>query len=114
MYDKKTFLGKHTADIVSAYMRFGFYEVNLGTFNIMDWKYSYTLDLSCPNRQTLEVSKNVKFIAVTTRASKLQVFKVGELRDLNQGLPRESIPFVKWLTREVLVQFTDFPKFGDL
>ena len=39
----------------------------------------------------LEVSKNVKYIAVTSRASKLQVFKVGELRDLNPGLPRESI-----------------------
>ena len=57
----------------------------------MDLKCSYALDLSCPNRQRLEVSENVKFIAVTSRASKLQVSKVGELRDLNPDLPRESV-----------------------
>ena len=57
----------------------------------MDWKCSYALDLSCPNRQRLEVSENVKYIAVTSRASKLQVYKVRELRDLNPALPRESL-----------------------
>ena len=57
----------------------------------MDWKYSYALDLSCPNKQRLEVSENVKCIPVTSRASKLQVSKVGELWDLNPDLPRESL-----------------------
>ena len=38
----------------------------------------------------MEVSKNVKNIAVTSRTSKLQVFKVWQLRDLNPRLPRES------------------------
>ena len=56
----------------------------------MDLKCSYTLDLSCPIRQRLEVSENVKFIAVASRASKLQVSKVRELQDLNLDLPRES------------------------
>ena len=31
------------------------------------------------------------YIAVTSRASKLQVSKVGELQDLNPDLPRESL-----------------------
>ena len=53
--------------------------------------YSYALDLPCTNRKRLEVSKNVKYIAVTSRALKLQVSKVGELRDLNLGLLRESL-----------------------
>ena len=35
--------------------------------------------------------KNVKYIAVSSRASKLQVFKVGPGRDLSLGLPRESL-----------------------
>ena len=52
---------------------------------------TYALDLSCPNRQRLEVSKNVKFIAVALRASKLQISKCRELRDLNPDLPRESL-----------------------
>ena len=39
----------------------------------------------------LEVSKNVKYIAVISRASKLQVFKVRPGPDLNPDLPRESI-----------------------
>ena len=52
---------------------------------------SYGLDLSCPNRKRLEVSENVKYIAVTSRASKLQVFKVRPGRDLNPGLLRESL-----------------------
>ena len=38
-----------------------------------------------------EVSENVKYIAVTSNASKLQVFKVWPGRDLNLGLPRESL-----------------------
>ena len=54
-------------------------------------KNSYTLDLSCPNRKRLEVSENVKYIAETSRASKLQVFKVRPGRDLNPGLLRESL-----------------------
>ena len=51
----------------------------------MDLKCSYTLDLSCPNRQRPDFSENVKFIAVTSRASKLQVFKVLPGQDLNPG-----------------------------
>ena len=51
----------------------------------------YTFDLSYPNKGRLEVSKNVKYIAVTSRASKLQVFKVRPGRDLNPGLPLESL-----------------------
>ena len=39
----------------------------------------------------LEVSKKVKYIAVTSRALKLQVFKVRPGRDLNPGLPHESL-----------------------
>ena len=58
---------------------------------LLDWTCNYALDLSCPNRKRLEVSKNVKYIAVTLRASKLQVFKVRPGRDLNPGLPRESL-----------------------
>ena len=69
----------------------------------MDWKCSYALDLSCPNRQRLEVSKNVKYIDVTSRASKLQVSKVQELWDLNPLLP-SLFPYVWWLTREAWVQ----------
>ena len=42
-------------------------------------------------RQRLEVSVNVKYIAVTSRASKLKVSKVRELRDLNPRLPCESL-----------------------
>ena len=57
----------------------------------MNPAYSYALDLSCQNRKGLEVSKNVKYIAVTSRASNLQVFKVWPGRDLNPGLLRESI-----------------------
>ena len=70
-----------------------FYEVNLWIFPIAyhRWTYSYTLHLSCRNRKSLEVSKNVKYIAVTLRASKLQVSKGGKLQDLNPGLPHESI-----------------------
>ena len=50
--------------------------------------YTYTLDLSCLR---LEVSENVKYIAVTSRALKLQVFKVLPGQDLNPGHPRESL-----------------------
>ena len=57
----------------------------------MDWIFSYALDISCPNRKRLEISENVKYIAVTSRASKLQVFKVRPGRDLNLDLPRESL-----------------------
>ena len=57
--------------------------------------YSYALDFSCMNRKRLEVFKNVKYIAVTSSASKLPVFKVRHLRDLNPGLPRESLTIGK-------------------
>ena len=60
-------------------------------FELIWLQHAVGLDLSSPNRKRLEVSKNVKHITVTSRASKLQVSKVGELRDLNPGLPRESI-----------------------
>ena len=62
----------------------------------MDWKCSYALDLSCPNRQRPEVSENVKYIDVTSRVSKLQVSKVWELWDLNPCLPRESLNIGKF------------------
>ena len=42
-------------------------------------------------KKRLEVSKNVKYIAVALKASKLQVFKVPPGRDLNLDLPRESL-----------------------
>ena len=38
-----------------------------------------------------QVSENIKYIAVTSRALKLQVSKVWELRDLNPRLPHESL-----------------------
>ena len=38
-----------------------------------------------------EVSENVKYIAVISRASKLQIFKVRPGRDLNPDLPHESL-----------------------
>ena len=70
-----------------------FCEVNLWIFTIAYHRLNIQLHfyLSCPNRKRLEVSKNVKYIAVTSRASKLQVFKVRPGRDLNPGLPRESL-----------------------
>ena len=46
-------------------------------------------------KKRLEVSKNVKYIAVTLRVSKLPMFKVWLLRDLNPGLPRESLTIGK-------------------
>ena len=55
------------------------------------WTYSYALDLSCPNRKRLEVSKYVKYIAATLRASKLEVFKVRPGQDLNPDHPRQSL-----------------------
>ena len=42
-------------------------------------------------RKRLDVSETVKYIDVTSRASKLQVSKVRELRDLNPRLPPESL-----------------------
>ena len=39
----------------------------------------------------LEVSTNVKYIAATSRASKLQIFKVRPGWDLNPGHPHESL-----------------------
>ena len=56
----------------------------------------YALDLPSPNRGRLEVSENVKYIAVPLRASKLEVFKVRPVLDLNLGLPRESLNIGKW------------------
>ena len=57
----------------------------------MKWISRYVLDLPCPNRRRLEISEKVKYIAVTSRTSKLQIFKNRLLRDLNPGLPRESL-----------------------
>ena len=51
---------------------------------------SFTIAYHRPNIQ-LHFSKNVKYIAVTLRALKLQVFKVRPGWDLNPGHPRESI-----------------------
>ena len=82
---------------------------------MIEWKYSYAFDLSSPNRKRLEVSENVKYIAVTLRASKLQVFKIQPGQDLNPGLLGESISlYIKWLTREAQVQIPEFLNFGDL
>ena len=39
----------------------------------------------------MEVSENIKYIAVTSRALKLQVFKVPPGRDFNPDIPRESL-----------------------
>ena len=39
----------------------------------------------------LELSENVKYIAVTSKASKLQIFKVQPGRDLNPCHPREAL-----------------------
>ena len=76
----------------------------------MDLKCSYALELSCPNRQRLEVSKNVKYIAVTLRTSKLQVFKVRQLWDLNPCLPLESSENHLRLKWEAWVQIPQLPK----
>ena len=68
--------------------------LTLGTYiqDRISWiENSYALDLSFPNRKRLEVSKNVKYIAITLRVSKLPMFKVWLLQDLNPGLPREPI-----------------------
>ena len=59
-------------------------------FHIINLTCSYALDLS-PNRKRLEVSENVKYIAVTSRASKLPISKVWLLRDLNPGPPHELV-----------------------
>ena len=51
-----------------------------------------TLDPPCPIiHKDWRFPKNVKYIAVSSRASKLQVFKVGPGRDLNLGHPCESL-----------------------
>ena len=42
-------------------------------------------------KKRLEVSENVKYIVVTSRASKLQVFKVHPGQNLNPGHPCESL-----------------------
>ena len=61
----------------------------LDNFNIvLDKKYFVWAD---GQGKRLEVSENLKFIAVTSRASKLQVFKVQPGRALNLGHPRESL-----------------------
>ena len=43
----------------------------------------------------MEVSENVKYIAESSRASKLQVFKFWPGRELNLGLPHESLTIGK-------------------
>ena len=65
------------------------------------WTYSYALNLFCPNRKRLEVSLNVKYIAVTSRSSKLQVFKVPPGRNLSPGHPRESLNIGKLTQTEL-------------
>ena len=49
------------------------------------------MTLLVQREKILEVSKNVKYVAVTSRPSKLQVFKVRPGRDLNPGNLRESL-----------------------
>ena len=56
------------------------------------WVSKCPCDHPVPTALRLEVSKNVKYIAVTSRTSKLQVFKVWQLRDLNLGLLCEPLP----------------------
>ena len=51
------------------------------------------------NKKMLEVSENVKHITVTSRDSKLQIFKVWPGQDLNPGLLCESLNIMK-LTHE--------------
>ena len=74
-----------------------FNEVNLWVFTVACQSriYSYALDLICLNRKRLQVSENVKYIGLTSRVSKLQVLKVWPGRDLNPGLPRESLTIGK-------------------
>ena len=67
-----------------------------------------------PNRQRLEVSENVKYIDVTSSASKLQVSKVWELRDLNPGLPHESLNIGKLAHVGGVGSNPKFPNFRDL
>ena len=59
--------------------------------SILQTEHTATLLTSRPNSKRLEVSKNVMYIAVTSRASKLQVFKVQPGRDLNLGHKLESL-----------------------
>ena len=56
--------------------------------------------------QIKEVSENVKYIVVTSRASKIPVLKVQLLRDLNPGLPRE--PIGNFETLEVTAMYFTF------
>ena len=37
------------------------------------WTYSYTLDLSCPKRKRLDVSKKVKYIAVLANSLSMYI-----------------------------------------
>ena len=60
-----------------AYKRFRIYEVNLGIFQIEYHGLKMQL--------RLEVSENVKYIDVTSRASKLPVSKVRLSQDLNSS-----------------------------
>ena len=71
----------------------GLYEVNLWVFMIAyhGLNIQLALDLSCTNRKRLEISENVKYIAVTSSTSKLQIFKVQPSQDLKPGLPCESL-----------------------
>ena len=66
---------------------------------------SYALNLFCPNRQTLEVSESVKKIALTLRASKLPVFKVRLLWDLNLRPPRQPV-FLRYLADAGVLGYT--------
>ena len=69
------------------------YAMKLGYFRLlfMVQSCSYTLGLSCPKRKRLKVYENVNYIAVTSRASKIQIFKFRPGRDMNPGLPRKSL-----------------------
>ena len=68
--------------------KLSFWSGHLAYIALADKRLSYGLDLSCPKRKRLEVSKYVKYIAITTKASKSQVFKVRPGQDLNPGHPR--------------------------
>ena len=69
----------------------------------MDWKCSYTLDLSCPKRQRLEVSENVKYIAVTLKASKLQVTSLVDIETDEEML--KSKYYLRWMNVETYFNF---------
>ena len=72
-------------------LSFMIWNLLLKTWIYRYWTKSNHLDLPYPSKGRWEVSENVKYIAVTSRASKLPISKVRLLWDLNPGLPHEPL-----------------------